>query len=82
MYSDTCITCEEQGVNTKYFGETSASSFERAGQHLDYARAKSSSSQIYVHVMVAHPELANSRLEDMFRFDVIKTQYSLQQTTE
>ena len=57
VYSSTCTLCENQGLNVMYFGETNANCYIRAKQHLRDADEKVSSSHMYNHSQLAHPEV-------------------------
>ena len=37
-YENQCLICKRQGISTKYFGETSRTSYERQLEHIDDAK--------------------------------------------
>ena len=57
-------------LSAKYFGERSASTYERALQHVKDADNKLSRSHIFQHIRLAHRELEYVR--NIFRFDIVK----------
>ena len=67
IYTNTCKTCKEQGVNTKYIGETSRTLAERALEHhRDRVDTKKTSH------MREHEEEQHQETGAEFRFDVVK----------
>ena len=67
IYTNTCKACKEAGVDTKYVGETSRTTVERAKEHHRDVSDKKRTSHMRDHNAEEHPG------QDVkFRFDLIK----------
>ena len=77
IYTDTCVTCETQGLKSQYWGETNSSAYLRSKRHLEDPKSKSSRSHIYHHLQQTNPELLNNKeRENLFRFQVVQKHIS------
>ena len=72
MYSNTCVKCEEGGVKSQYFGGSSTSLYERAGQHLYDAVKSKTRSHIHQHMTKVHPEISIEEYHALSRFEVVQ----------
>ena len=53
-YVNTCLICKQRGLNIKYWGETSKSTYERAKTHMGEARKQHQTSHIVQHLREFH----------------------------
>ena len=67
--SSTYSACEEGGKSSKYYSETNSNAYMRAKKDLQDAKDKVSSSHVYAHQQMVHPNRQD--FNNMFRFDVI-----------
>ena len=70
LHISSCEECERNGISSKYYGETSASAYERSQQHLTDAESKIQSNHIYMHLKKADPEWIEKEWKGIFRFEV------------
>ena len=78
VYTNTCIMCEQDGLDCKYWGETAATLYIRSKQHVGDAEDKLTSSHIHQHLVKAHPEaLETGEWKDKFRFEMIEQSTNL-----
>ena len=54
VYSNVCLTCKEQGVDTMYIGETGRSVGERALEHWEDWKSRKEGSHITDHMKSYH----------------------------
>ena len=70
VYSNTCLICKDKGTPHVYWGESAASTYERALQHIDEAVSCNPKSHIYQHILMHHPEGIKD-IQGSFKFQVI-----------
>ena len=54
LYFSSCNTCEKEGKEQVYVGESARSSFERGGEHIRDFQKKEEDSHIYKHMELCH----------------------------
>ena len=70
IYQNKCLTCEADGKQVLYIGETGLSGQERCRQHHDDIKNKPDKSHMKVHMDQDHPDLEPSEIR--FKFKVIR----------
>ena len=68
VYESKCQLCKHSNEGL-YVGESGRSLYERAGEHLADAADQKTSSHIYKHWAISHPE---EELQPVFKFSVVK----------
>ena len=67
-YTNTCLICKQRGMDVKYWGETSESTYERSKTHMDEARRGYNTSHIRQHLDKFHSgEIVNLRESSVLR---------------
>ena len=70
-YVGSCLLCEEKGTPHRYWGETSASLYERFLQHVGEREGCVPTSHIWQHILLHHPDGLKD-IRGCFKFEVVK----------
>ena len=67
-YQSRCLTCQAEGLDRQYIGESSRSGYERGLEHLLDCTKHSQDSHMWKHISTEHPNLA----EPKFAMKILK----------